>query len=203
MASAIDDILEFWFETPPTNEAGLSRQMQRWFRSDPEIDAAIASRFETHMRAAAQDALGDWAATSRGRLALIILLDQFPRSIYRGTPVAFAQDSRALSLTLTGIAGGLDRELPSLQRVFFHMPMQHAESLSTQQQSVERFDELAKNAEAPYLRKALAATAEYARLHRDIISQFGRFPHRNAILGRDSTEQEQRYLEESGPRFGQ
>jgi uncharacterized protein (DUF924 family) len=203
IAGAIDEVLEFWFDTPPTSEAGVSRQMQRWFGSDPEIDAAIRSRFEPTMRAGAEELLGDWAVTSRGRLALIILLDQFPRSIYRGEPAAFAQDARALSLTLTGSAGGLDRELPTLQRLFFYMPMQHAEALATQEQAVEQFEALARDAEAPYLRKALNGAVEFARLHRDIIARFGRFPHRNSVLGRDSTEPERKFLADGGPRFGQ
>jgi uncharacterized protein (DUF924 family) len=198
-----EDVLAFWFANGPASETEVRALMKRWFGSNSEFDAYIGLHFAALMTAAAQSDLADWAATPRGRLALILLLDQFPRSVHRGTSAAFAQDALALDLTVAGIGAGLDQTLSPLERLFFYMPMQHSESLAIQQQSVAQFEELAASASEPFLHKALAGSADFARQHRDIIAEFGRFPHRNAVLGRSNTPKEARYLEQGGPSFGQ
>lgn len=203
MTASAEEVLEFWFGEPAANPAAVGALMKRWFSSDPQLDRLTRDRFAPTMTAAAASRLEGWEETPRGRLALILLLDQFPRDVYRGTAAAFAQDAKALALTTAGIAAALDQELRPLERLFFYMPMQHAESIIAQNRSVELFDELAQGAEMDFIAAALASSADHARQHRDIITEFGRFPHRNTLLGRSSTEAEVRYLEQGGATFGQ
>lgn len=198
-----EDILAYWFGRPPASKDELDEAMKRWFGGGAEQDAVIAARFGAAIAAAARGELDPWAADARSRLALILLLDQFPRSVHRRTRLAFAQDSRALDLTLGGIESGLDRQLGLLERMFFYMPLQHAESLEVQQRGVAEFARLAAEAPSGYLGSALAGSADYAKQHRDIIARFGRFPHRNATLGRPSTPAEASYLALDAPKFGQ
>jgi uncharacterized protein (DUF924 family) len=155
------------------------------------------------VRRAASGRLSAWAATSEGRLALILLLDQFPRSLHRGTADAFAHDVQALALAREGIAAGADRELSPFARMFFYMPLQHAESLPLQQESLRMFRALAREPAPEHVRSALAEALRYAELHADIIARYGRFPHRNPSLGRASTAAEEAFLRGGGPTFGQ
>ena len=203
MPQTADSVLDFWFGSAPATASGLKASMKRWYAGGTALDTQIAIRFGDLIAAAAASRLGDWAGSARGRLALILLLDQFPRSVYRGTPRAFASDPAALALTVGGIESGLDRTLDFLERLFFYMPLQHAESPEIQQRSVVVFDALAEEATPGFVRDALAASADYARQHRDIIARFGRFPHRNGILERPSTPEEIAYLEDGAPTFGQ
>jgi len=198
-----EDVLTFWLGTAPRTSDELKAHMKRWFGGSTDLDTEIAARFAPAMAAAAAGELADWAAQPRGRLALIVLLDQFPRSVYRGEARAFDQDARALELTLTGIDAGMDRDLGPLERLFFYMPLQHAESREIQERSVETFEAFSKVEVEPLLRGALSGVADYARQHRDIIAAFGRFPHRNAVLGRRNTAEEQSYLDHGAPTFGQ
>ena len=198
-----EQVLAFWFGAPPTSKPELDACMKRWFAGGADQDAAIAERFAATIDAAARRELGAWEKDARSRLALILLLDQFPRSVHRGTRLAFAQDSRALDLALSGMGTGLDRRLAPLERVFFYMPLQHAESVDVQEHAVAAFSRLAEEVDAPLLRDALAGAAKYARQHHDIIARFGRFPHRNAALGRRSTPAEAAYLAQGAPKFGQ
>ena len=169
---------------------------------DPAFDAELRARFEPLVREAAAGALDAWAVSPRGRLALILLLDQLPRNLFRGEPRAFATDAQALAWTLSGMDAGLDRALPPIERTFFYMPMEHAEDLAVQERGVAAFQALAREA-PPALRAALEGSAAYAVLHRDLIARFGRFPHRNSVLARAATADEERYLAEGGARFGQ
>jgi uncharacterized protein (DUF924 family) len=203
MATSIEEILSFWFGETPSNGDEVDRLMSRWFGGDTDVETAIRRRFETAVHAAARGELEPWTRTARGRLATILLLDQFPRSLYRGTAAAFAQDQHALTLTTAGIASGMDAELSPLERIFFYMPMQHSESLAVQSRGVQLFESVARGDPERHLRKTLEAAAQYARLHRDIVERFGHFPHRNAALGRRNTAEEDRYLEEGAPTFGQ
>ena len=196
-------VVDFWLGVDPNDEAALEQRWLCWFRSDAAFDREIAERFGGLVADAAAGRLAPWAATSVGRLALILLLDQFPRSLFRGTRAAFAHDDLALALTREGIALGADRELPPLARVFFYMPLQHAESPEVQQESVRVFDELSREPAPAPVKKLLAEAAEYARLHAAIVARFGRFPHRNRPLGRESTAAELAYLDDGGPTFGQ
>lgn len=201
--ATVDEILGFWFGKPATTKAEIDICMKRWFAGGPDCDAVIEARYSDAMAAAARSELDDWSRTARGRLALILLLDQFPRSIHRGSHLAFAQDAAAIELVGTGIASGLDQTLVPLERMFFYMPLQHAESIEIQEQSVAVFTAFAESVTQPLLRKPIRDCAAYARQHRDIIAQFGRFPHRNEALGRENTPEEARYLAGGAPKFGQ
>ena len=196
-------VVDFWLDVDPHDAAALQSRWLRWFGSDPECDREIAERFGGLVAEAAAGRLTAWAATSEGRLALILLLDQFPRSLFRGSSAAFAHDAMALALTEEGMALGADRHLSPLARVFFYMPLQHAESPSAQREAVRVFDELSREPAPAPIAKLLADAAHYARLHADIIAKFGRFPHRNRSLGRESTAAERAYLDDGGPTFGQ
>jgi uncharacterized protein (DUF924 family) len=146
--------------------------------------------------------LDRWADEPRGRLALIILIDQFRRNIYRNTAQAFSMDRRALKLCVEGAMEKKDKGLTPIQKVFFYMPLQHAESKRVQAKSVELFTRLAGSV-SPTFQETFLTIAQFAELHKDIIDQFGRFPHRNKLLGRENTPEEDEYLAGDTPDFGQ
>ena len=197
-----DHVLSFWFEDATLGPEALQRRSAVWFGADPAFDDECAARFATLVEAVASGGLGDWAVSPQGRLALVLLLDQMPRNIHRGSPGAFMHDAQAAAHCLAGIESGQDRSLHAVERVFLYMPLQHAEDLALQRRSVERFDSLAAEADDAW-RDRFTENAHYARLHRDIIERFGRFPHRNRVLGRTSTDEELRYLADGAPTFGQ
>lgn len=196
------DVLSFWFRDATRSPEALERRGTVWFRADPAFDRECAARFSALLDDAAQGVLDSWAGTPHGRLALVILLDQMPRNIHRGSPAAFAHDAQAAAHCIAGIESGQDRLLHPVERVFLYMPLQHAEDLGLQRRSVEQFESLAAEADDAW-RDRFAENAHYARLHHDIVERFGRFPHRNRILGRESTEEERRFLADGGPTFGQ
>ncbi|QNM96664.1 DUF924 family protein [Chitinimonas koreensis] len=187
-AALIAAVLEFWF-------AGGDAPRQAWFVKDPAFDAAIAARFGEQVAAAQAGGLQHWRATPDGLLAYLLLLDQFSRNIYRDTPRAFAGDALALAAAHAALEAGVDRTLPPVRRVFVYLPLEHAESLAEQDRSVALFEALA--AEWP----AGANYLDYAQRHREVIARFGRFPHRNAVLGREATAEEQVYLAQPGSGF--
>lgn len=204
MDERIESLRSYWFGPEPRSREALERQFGRWFTADPAVDADIAARFGNTSRLAARGELDDWSECPEGRLALILLLDQVPRNLHRGTPAAFVQDAKALALTTEGISRGHDLALPVLERAFFYMPLQHAEDLGAQELSVRMFEKLRADEKAPELYgSALQSMLDYARLHRDIVARFGRFPHRNEALGRADTDAEREYLGNGAPRFGQ
>ena len=191
MSIAARDVLDFWFAEANT---------ARWFVTDAAFDEEIRERLGDAVGAAADGQLDGWAVTPSGWLALLILLDQCPRNLYRGDPRAWAQDVKAQRVALSGIARGDDRRLPPLRRVFAYVPLEHAENMDLQQISVEQFGVL--RAEAPReQRERFAEFFDYARRHREVIARFGRFPHRNAVLGRTSTPEEMVYLAQPGAGF--
>jgi uncharacterized protein (DUF924 family) len=151
---------------------------------------------------AARGEFDSWAASPRRRLALILLFDQVPRNIYRGTAQAFAFDSRALALSFEGLQLAADQALHPVERIFFYLPLEHAESMEAQDASVKAFERLAQESPAEW-RALLEGTLQYARSHRDIVAKFGRFPHRNQALRRESTTAEIDWLESGADRFGQ
>ena len=202
-AASADDVLAFWFGDAPRDTDDVKRCMRHWFGGSAECDRVIRERFERLIAPAAANGLPGWLATARGRLALIVLLDQFPRNIYRGTAAAFAYDSAAREIARAGIDAAVDRQLAPLERMFFYLPLEHSESLADQERAVSLFAALAEVEAPPYLRVALQGSLDYARQHRDIIARFGRFPHRNAVLGRRNTDSETAFLEQGGPTFGQ
>jgi uncharacterized protein (DUF924 family) len=169
-------ILDFWFaELTP----------RQWFAGGTALDEAIRARFGGLVEKALQGDLDGWAAAPRGRLALILVLDQFPRHVWRGAPRAFAGDARARALSLEGIAEGLDARLTADERHFLYMPLVHAEDAALQALAVEKF---------AALRDEAARTLALARRYRATIERFGRFPHRNAALGRTSSAEERAFL---------
>lgn len=194
-------ILDFWFDDGL--EAGWpTRNMKElWFGGSRGLDQEVRDRFEVFVEAALWSELVDWEAKPLSRLALVLVLDQFTRNIYRGTPQAFSGDHRACTLVMEGIARGMDKNLPWVGRVFFYMPLMHAEELSLQDECIRCFEELIAEAPAD-IAERLQGNLAFAREHRDVIEKFGRFPHRNKVMERDSTEQELDYLE-SAPRYGQ
>ena len=182
-------VREFWFGMGP----------EGWFGDDGR-DEEIRARFGALYERAAAGELDSWAAGPRGRLSLILLLDQFPRNMFRGTARAFATDSRALALTLTGMQSAADAALEPVERLFFYMPLQHAESRDAQDESVAACRRLLAEA-APDDKELCAGALRFAEEHRAIIERFGRYPHRNAILGRASTPEEIEFLKQPGSSF--
>lgn len=176
-----ESILHFWFE-----ELAPAQQ----FAKDAALDAAIAQRFGATLQAAAGGELSGWRQSARGRLAEIVVLDQFSRNVYRDTPRAFAQDGMALVLAQEALAQGLDARLEPAQRAFLYMPYMHSESPRVQEESVRLFTALGN-----------LGSLHFAHAHRDIIARFGRYPHRNAALGRASTAEELAFLQQPGSSF--
>ena len=196
------DVLSFWFEDAEKSPEALRRRGRVWFHSDPAFDRECAARFASTLEDAARGGLDHWAGTPHGRLALVIVLDQIPRNIHRGSPAAFMHDAEAAAHCIAAVESGQDQALSRVERIFLYMPLQHAEDPELQRRSVERLESLASGADEAW-RDYIAENVRYARLHRDIIERFGRFPHRNRILGRESTEEEVRYLADGAPTFGQ
>lgn len=204
IAAAAEEILDFWFgDAAEGDEQALDAAFERWFGGNRETDERIRQRFGEQVETALADGFHAWEDNARSRLALILLLDQFPRNIYRRSARAFAGDARALQLARQTVKQGEDRELSLVERVFLLMPFQHAEDPAAQRESVELFNHLAELPAPSHLRKLLESSLGYARKHHDIIKEFGRFPYRNEALGRISTEKEKAWLEETSERFGQ
>ncbi|MDJ0711525.1 MAG: DUF924 family protein [Woeseiaceae bacterium] len=198
----IDAILAFWFKEQELTAPQIDRRMDIWFGEDAVFDAEVKERFSGDVELASEGKLNRWAADPRGRLALIILIDQFRRNIFRSTAEAFSKDKLALKLCVEGAMEKKDRGLTPIQRVFFYMPLQHAESAKVQAKSVQLYDRLAESV-SPTYQETFLTCAQFAELHKDIIDQFGRFPHRNQLLGRKNTPEEDEYLAGDGPDFGQ
>ncbi len=186
-------VLDFWFGAPGAPEHGQLRA--EWFRKDSGFDAVIAQRFGAQVQAALAGGLADWATSADMALARILVLDQFTRNMFRDTAGAFSGDALALAGARAMVAAGQDATLRPEQRVFVYLPFEHSESLALQEQSVGLYQALA--AQAP----ALANYLDYARRHHAVVARFGRFPHRNELLGRASTAEEGAFLKEPGSRF--
>ncbi len=200
--SIAEDILEYWFGDSVRDPSKVAGRMGFWFGDDPARDADMRQRWGELVSAASEGKLDFWTRTPRGRLAVLILLDQMRRNIYRGTAEAFRRDGRARYLMRDGVSRLMDLKLTPIERVFFYMPLQHAESLDDQELAVDRFLQLEHEVANDH-REIFAGFRKYAQLHRDIIARFGRFPHRNAILGRRDTSEEAAWLAGGGERFGQ
>jgi uncharacterized protein (DUF924 family) len=194
-------VLDFWFGDEPDDVQVGHRQAGLWWGKSTETDRLIWAKFEHRVRQAVAGELEHWLGDSGGRLAAIILIDQFSRSIYRDTSQAFAHDHLALHWAREGIAAGYDGSLRPIERVFFYMPLEHSESLEDQQHSVALFEGLLEEADTPAARTLFSGYLDFAIRHRDIIQHFGRFPHRNGILGRTSTEEELAFLRQPGSSF--
>lgn len=202
MSERTEEILDFWFAETPRDAFKIDGRMAFWFGDDSSLDEKIRTLFSEDIEKASTGQLDHWADTPRGRLALIILLDQFRRNIFRRSKEAYLKDHEVLKLTIKGMELGHDRQLEPVERAFFYMPMQHSESLKVQDFSVRTFTTLAETVK-PTLRATFGTFAQFAELHRDIVAQFNRFPHRNEALGRKNTPDEEAYLDDSPPDFGQ
>lgn len=194
------DVLRFWLGAYPLDEAAMQRVQAQWFRKDEAFDAELSRRFVPTIEAARGGRLDDWADAAAGRLALLIVLDQFTRNAFRGTPASFAGDAQALALALEGIERGHDQAVPPMARIFCYLPLEHAEDAALQEHAVALFTAL-RDAPDARPKAFFDGTLDYAHKHRDVIQRFGRFPHRNAILGRTSTAQELDYLAQPGAGF--
>src|SRR5919107_3123496 len=201
VVSSPEEVLSYWFPEEDIFDADqetFGRQMQWWFRGGPEVDREISERFGEVLEQARRGELDHWAQTPRGRLALIVVLDQFSRNVYRGSALSYAQDERALKLAVEGIVLGMDRKLESAERFFFWLPLGHSEDLALQERSVRHAQEEA--AKVPSHRKAGAEfEVSQAEATRDVIARFGRHRPRNEILGRSSTPEELEYLKTETP----
>ena len=186
------EVLLFWFGS--IDGQGDSPR-SAWFIKDPDLDDSIRLRFGAQVESALAGGLADWADTPPGALARLLLLDQFTRNLFRGSPRTFAGDAQALDLARRMVAAGADQQLPALRRVFVYLPFEHAEDAAAQAESLRLFAALA--AQDP----SLAHFDDYARRHAVVIQRYGRFPHRNAVLGRNSTPEELDYLSQPGAGF--
>jgi uncharacterized protein (DUF924 family) len=201
-------VRDFWFGKLPLTAQSLNQRMQLWFPGDiapedlQELDGIIRTRFGSLVERAAKGDLASWADSPRRCLSLVILLDQFPRNIYRRTARAFATDTQALAVTLSGMQSAADGALDVAERIFFYMPLQHSEVLEVQDESVAAYRRLLT--EAPQeLRSLFEESLQSAEQHRALVERFGRFPHRNRVLGRINTPEETVWLRAEGGSMGQ
>ena len=194
------DVLRLWLGAVPFDPAAMQGVQAQWFKKDEAFDAMLGQRFGPAIEAAQAGRLDAWAESAEGRLALLIVLDQFSRNLHRGQPDSFAADAQALALALEGIALGHDQAVPPMARIFCYLPLEHAEDAALQAQSVALFAAL-RDAPDAGPKAFFEGTLDYARKHQDVVARFGRFPHRNAILGRASTAGELAYLAQPGAGF--
>lgn len=193
-------ILAFWFGKESAERPASPERLRFWFAGGEEADRAIGERFLPAVELASAGGYAEWRQTPRTALALLLLLDQFPRNIFRHSPRAYASDPLAREATLAGLTAGQDRQLTIVERAFFYLPLEHAEDLSLQERSVALFTQLLAAA-SPELQTMCRGFLDYARRHREIIARFGRFPHRNAVLGRTSSAEEEAFLRLPGSSF--
>ena len=192
-ASEADAVLDFWFGAPGSSEFGSTRKV--WFSKDADFDAAIRERFGALVESALRGELEAWSDEPRASLAQILLLDQFTRNAFRGSARSFAGDARALAAASRMVGSRQDQALPPFMRAFVYLPFEHAEGLAMQDEAIRLFHRLV--IEAP----EHADMLDYAHRHRDVIERFGRFPHRNSILGRQSTAEEITFVQKPGSGF--
>ncbi len=192
----IDPLLAYWFGDADRDVVtldGLNRSLGLWFGERPETDDCIRSTFALELAGADSPALDSLGSTARGTLALIVLLDQFPRNVYRGSARAFASDGRALDLMEAGLAAGFDRQLNVAQRIVFYLPLMHGETRALANRSVAHYSRLHDEAPAE-LHPALARVRDSADRHHRLVDLFGRYPHRNAFVGRPTTPEEEEFM---------
>jgi uncharacterized protein (DUF924 family) len=201
MTIGFEDALEFWFGPDVKDDAAIERQSMSWFIQDAGFDEEIARRFGELPDRAIAGELDAWRSAPRSTLALVLAVDQFPRNLYRGSARAFRYDALGLEVAEAAIEAGFDRALHPIEASFFYLPLEHAEDLETQERCVAVFDGLGQRCSGS-LRDRVALSCEFAKRHREVIRSFGRFPHRNAVLGRESTREELSYLERGGETFG-
>ena len=190
-------ILNFWFGAPTAADYGHYRKA--WFVKDPKFDRHVRQQFLADYEAAAAGKFDHWQQSSRSAIALLLLLDQFPRNLFRNHPRSFATDPQARSIATRIISTGQDKQLLPVQRFFAYIPFEHSEAIADQNRCIALMQNLVET--VPDLDPGLKGGLDYAIRHRDVIQKFGRFPHRNEILGRESTPQELDFLQQPGSRF--
>ena len=195
------EVLDFWFADSLTNPDNLAERRAVWFMGESNVDQLITKKFGTLPDAALAGELQHWTTDTRNALALVLVLDQFPRNIYRNTAQAYHYDSAGLDLAVKIIDESLNLDLHPIEQSFLFLPLQHSEAIDDQTRAVELYETLTAQSLDPYLESA-KNSLDYAKRHCNIIRRFGRFPHRNAILGRDSTEAEIEFLAIGGDTFG-
>ena len=193
MTNRIEDILQFWFGAFPTPYSADVSKADMWFKNGAAYDSEIFIKFGVDYERAIHGDLDHWIHSYRGRLALIILLDQFSRHIHRGTARSFAQDTKAQDLCIDGIGAGDDAKAHAIERSFFYLPLQHAEDIEKQNLSVKAYEQLVHDVPAQYQR-TFEMNLEFAKRHHFVIDKFGRFPELNEILGRESTAEELEFV---------
>jgi len=190
-------VFDFWFQ--PSEGQAADAPRREWFQKDDDFDREIAGRFGALIEQALAGGLRHWDDEGpRSALARILVLDQFCRNVHRGTPLAFAGDPQALQAALAMVDAHQDETLTPLQRGFIYLPFEHAEDMAMQERAVDLFERML---DAEPAAPGVAGMLDFARRHREVIKRFGRFPHRNAILGRESTPEEQAYLQQPGSGF--
>jgi uncharacterized protein (DUF924 family) len=194
MSNRIEDILQFWFGAFPTPYTADGRKVDMWFKNGVAYDREIFIQFGVDYDKAISGELDHWAESWRGRLALIILLDQFSRHIHRGSALAFAQDAKAQALCIDGMGAGDDMKCHAVERSFYYLPLEHAESIELQVLSLRAYTRLVENVPDEF-KKTFEMNLEFARRHHYVIEKFGRFPELNEILGRESTAEEQAFID--------
>ena len=194
MSEEIDSIHDYWFGDLDDDGMSAASRNSLWFGSTPASDTICRERFGHLVELALQGELDFWAAQDRGLIALVLLLDQFTRNIFRDTPRAFSGDAQALALAQSAIASGHFQRLAAIHQVFLYLPLEHSEDLDVQEECVELFEQLT----AITGHAQMAEFTRYAIAHRDVIARFGRFPHRNVLLGRESSPEELAYLSKHG-----
>ena len=193
-------VLDFWFGQPGPAAEVAARQRPLWFGKSAANDQQVTDRFADTLTAAGAGQLDHWARTPRNQLALIVVLDQFPHHIHRNQGLSFAYDAQSLTLALDMIQSGNAARVAPIERVFVYLPLEHAESLELQDQSVALYTQLAAETHAAE-RPLFDGFLDYAVKHRDVVARFGRFPHRNELLGRPSSSEEIAFLQQPGSRF--
>lgn len=194
------EVLAFWFGTLDADGLAAEEMAKRWWRKDPALDDQIRQRFGELHRQLRAEVPASWRRSAPGRLAALIVLDQFSRNMFRDTAEMFAADAQALALAQEGIELGMDGTLPTHPRSFCYLPLMHAEDLAVQNRCVELFSHLCDELEGT-AQERIRNNVKFAEMHRDIVARFGRFPHRNAILGRASTPAELEFLTQPGSSF--
>lgn len=195
------ELLDDWFGETRESPPAIADRQAWWFKADAGRDEMLANKYGALVERAARGDLHRWLDNAEGRLALVIALDQLTRNLFRGSPRAFEHDALAVAWCLAAVHTGVHLSLKPVERAFLYMPLQHAEDLQAQEAGVQLYGRLAhENAEWPVFEREFLA---FARVHRDIVARFGRFPHRNRILGREDTPEEAEYLAGGAPRFGQ
>jgi uncharacterized protein (DUF924 family) len=199
---AVEDIIDYWLGSASHSTENIDAERERWYRGGDVVDDEIRSRFGAYLRRACDGVLLPWRHTSRGSLALVILLDQFTRNVFRGTVQAYAGDNMAWQVADAAVLSGFDAELPVYGRIFLYHPFHHSEEIDQQNRGVALVEGMVSTVDETW-RPYVQRTVEGFGRHRDIVARFGRFPHRNAVLGRDSTPEEAEFLADDPNAYGQ